>query len=91
MKSSHKSWLKKWFREKYRLAPNDPRFLEITYPEILEDLFETIAYHQYNKGEEEIDIEEEFGIKENLDLHADELDDEWNDFITKVQSGEFNA
>lgn len=44
-----------WFRDRYKLPPNDPRFLDLTEEEILLEYETVIAAEAITKGGETID------------------------------------
>lgn len=46
-----------WFRERYRLSPNDPRYLDTTREEMLLDFW--TAYYATTKGESTFEAEDE--------------------------------
>lgn len=73
-----------WFRRRYNLTPNDPRFLDITAEEISLDYWANHYQDRADAGKpEEIEDEDEgFDLEEVLALAA-ASDDEWEEIGLK--------
>ena len=64
-----------WFRRKYLLSPNDPRFLEATPEEMLTDYW---AWHYFEKPNENKDIDDDFDLDAVL-LENESAPDDWEE------------
>lgn len=67
-----------WFRKKYGLTPNDPRYLGST----LEDMLTDYWAHHYYDNPKELDVveDEDFDLEAELaKLEEEELPDDFED------------
>ncbi len=66
-----------WFRKKYNLTPNDPRFLSMTTEDMLAEFW---AHHYYdNPKAREIVEDDDFNLEAELAELGDEFPDDMVD------------
>lgn len=67
-----------WFRKKYNLTPNDPRYLDMTAREIEVDFW---AHHFYDNPSAKEEVEDEDFDLEAIRAAGDADDDQWETLV----------
>ncbi len=67
-----------WFRRKYNLTPNDPRFLDLTVEDMMTEFYAHLYADDPNKANTEV-IDDDFDLEAELEQINAEAEQELSD------------